>query len=140
MILNLSYSVFIIHLWSHCPHHLEAFELLCYANWLIYLSLNDLDALIETYSFQLIYDLFILFINLFALCYICFFLLIILVLLFVVIDVVVLYLAFLLCILLFCRLTVLCCLCCHCVLEPYNLFAIITLYLFLLLFKLFRYC
>ena len=40
-----------------------------------------------------------------------------------------------LCILLFCRLSVLCCLCCHCVLEPYNPFSIITLYLFLLLFK-----
>ena len=37
---------------------------------------------------------------------------------------------------LFCRLSVLCCLCFHCVLEPYNPFAIITFYLFLLLFKL----
>ena len=35
----------------------------------------------------------------------------------------------------FFRLSVLCCLCCHCVLEPYNPFSIITLYLFLLLFK-----
>ena len=42
--------------------------------------------------------------------------------------------------LLFCWLSVLCCLCCHCLFEPYYLFAIITLYLFLLLFSLLAYC
>ena len=34
-ILNLSYFVFILHLWSQFPHHLEAFQSICYANWLI---------------------------------------------------------------------------------------------------------
>ena len=34
-ILNLSYFVFILHLWSQYPHHLEAIQSICYANWLI---------------------------------------------------------------------------------------------------------
>ena len=101
-------------------------DLLCE---LIDWSLNDLDALIEVYSSYLIYVLFIDIINfifpllLMLLLFICF-----------LIHSILVVLVFL-CILLFCWLSVLCCLCCHCVLEPYNPFAIITLYLFLLLFN-----
>ena len=29
------YFVFILHLWSHCLSHLEAFQSICYVNWLI---------------------------------------------------------------------------------------------------------
>ena len=45
-----------------------------------------------------------------------------------------------LCILLFCRLSVPCCLCSHYVLEPCCPFAIVALYLFLLLFSLLTHC
>ena len=91
------------------------------------------------------YVLFILFIYLIALCYICFCLLILLISLFAVVDVVVvysffssfycscsgfsIYFTFLLVIS-----TLL--LCCHCVLEPCCPFAIVALYVFLLLLSL----
>ena len=112
-------------------------------------SLNDFDALMEVYSSFLIYALLILFICLFALYYIYFCLLALLILLVVVDAVVVVYSFFIystvvflnvLCLLLFCRLSVPCCLCCHYVLEPCCPFAIIALYLFLLLFSLLTHC
>ena len=89
-ILNLSYFVFILHLWSHCLHHLEAFQSISYANqliglWMIWMLWSKCIVL-TLYMLCLFF-----FINVFALCYIYFCLLILLILWFVVIDVVVVH-------------------------------------------------
>ena len=57
--LNLSYFVFILHLWSQFPHHLEAFQTICYANWFIglwmILTLWSKYKVLTLYMFYLFY-------------------------------------------------------------------------------------
>ena len=130
------------------PHHLEVFQPVCYANWLIGLwmiwTLSSKCIILTLFIYY-----YLLYLSIYLLCYIYFCLLILLVLLFAVVDVVVVYsflTSFYCCCsgfsmyftFLWVMLFVVCCLCCHSVLQPYNPFVIITLYL--LLFKLFTHC
>ena len=88
-ILNLSYFVFILHLRSQCPHHLEAIQSICYANWLIVLWMIGT---LWSKCIVLTLDMFYLFFYLFI-CFMLYFfcLLILLILWFVVADVVVVH-------------------------------------------------
>ena len=137
-----------IHLWSQYLHHLEAIQFISNVNWLIGLcviwTLWSRCIILPLHMFYLFYLSIYLFYVIFAIVYwyyqfYCLLLLILLLLIHFLIH----FIAAVpvhLCILLFYRLSELCCSCYHCLLEPYYSFAIITLYLFLLLFSLLTHC
>ena len=141
------YFVFILHLWSQCPHHLEAILSISNSNQLIGLSMI-LTLWSRCIVFSLLYVLFILFICfmlslllsigifnfIVCCCWFCFFYYSFFNLFYCRCSGSSMYFTF------FCRLPELCCLCCQCLLEPYYSFAVITLYLFLFLFSLLTHC
>ena len=139
-------------MWSGCGESWNKLPTVIYIFSIIFIFIVYLYIVIYIYIYIYIYTYIHIYvfisIYLFALCYICFCLLILLILLFPVVDVVVVFSVnscccscsgFSMCFT-FLSVIALFCLCCHYVLEPSNPVAIITLYLFLLLFKLLTHC